>query len=274
MNLNRAARQVAADLLRRPAGTGRMNKEERTLAALKVVEITNSSVHIALSPPEPASGIQLELTNRESKPVDPLDVVAALQSDLAGEKSKVGMSTERRSAIDAVLRSSQRLGSSLRMSSQSQVKAGRTFLEVDLSASKGSNPDEASQGITYGVAHMVDIEPGNSRLRVRTYEGESLLIHAPSRFVKELPGVLGKPIEARFEETSRAAADHKRTLKSVRLLEQEEIGEIPVPRRWRQLAAQHGISLSCVPNHPELIRGHFESEEEIDDFIEFLESMR
>ncbi len=273
-SLARAARCVAADLLHRPVSAGRIGNQERDIAKILVSGISNSSVHIQLSAPKLGSGVQLELEGGDLNSVTADEVMETLQSDLASTSPVPGMSKERRAAVADVLHNSRRLGNELRMTSKQSRAKGHSFTTVQLSNRVDKGKQANSSGVLFGVTYMVDVEPGKARLRLRTFEGESFRCDVPSALIRRLPPIVGKPIEVRFEQKAASRGVPRNVARSLRLLDESEVGAYPVPKRWRQLAAQHRIDFDCIPEETDLIRACFESEDEMDQFREFLQQMR
>lgn len=271
-NLTVAARHVAADLLGQSVTTGPLKSQDRALSDIRVKEINKGSVRILLAPPRDFGGVQLQLLGGDDRPVTADEVVRTLQQSLSAfNPDDAALSPGRRTAMADVIRASMRLGSDAHMTTSNGRQ--RTRMNIPLMTQSSSSVEKQSR-IAYGLAFMVDIEPGSSRMRIRTYDHQSIRLDVPASLRKRLDEVIGKPVEVRFDEYMRTTSLPRRVVRGLRILSEAEYGRAPVPPRWLRLAAEMEISLDSPPLEPKVDESRFESQEECEEFLDFLASLR
>jgi len=272
-DLASAARLIADERLGISPRRGRMVREERAVAALRLTGITDGSVKIDLA--RPSEGEVFQLAFDESTAADAVasELIDGLEAVVSGTFDVRG-SHSRHQVLQKLVRSTARIAPEATIFHRApgrEVRVTRLLIDPSIGFALPA-PTEIVivDRVMFGQVQMADVEDGRQRLRAKLPSGADATISVSDEAAASLPQVLGRLAELHVREALQGNEVIERTVEHFRVLEPDEEGPTIPPKSLEVLAREQGILLREPPDYPSLLEGVFTSGEDVESFGAYL----
>lgn len=270
-----AMRAIADDRLGIGERRGPMTADERAIAAIRVTAVRPGSIALQFAEP-PTSELQSDLLSQRVTPDDAMGEFISLCQSATGEYPQTELSRPYRAVTD-VLRTAARIGSSATLTHRNkhgQETHASIPLEQDWIPVPSDQITDIQQRTIIGHVYMVDIELGRQRLRVKLPDESDLTLDVDEVLLGEIGEAIDQLAELHVSEASVDGRIVERVVGSYILLPARERASLSPPKSLLEIARERGFLLRPPPDYRELASAVWETEGEVEDFGEYISTVR